>query len=127
MKGITLCCLMGVVCYTSAAPVPTPKPKKVPVKSAAHFVGSWRMAWHGGSGDTIFYKDGGYWCLWSGGQWVGHWKLDGKKLTVTEGRIPNRPDGVPEAPTTWIVDLDDTGLAGVCRTKSGTGNFKLEK
>lgn len=89
------------------------------------------MAWGNGQGDVVLTLDrpggaeGGYWCLWSGQQWVGGWRLEGRRLIVTEGRVPDRPDGVPETPITWTVDLDATGRAGVLRHGGEDGTFRL--
>lgn len=110
--------------YAPAAPVPKATnggkatAKATPAKEPA-LVGSWRMTWCVGEGDAVFTLDKGaktpcgtYWCLWSGRQWVGHWRLEGKVLTVHEGAVPDQQDSVPGAPLVWGVELDATGVAG---------------
>lgn len=114
-----------------AAPTPAPKvkpePLKMPKVAQSPHVGSWRMEWNGSEGDVIFYKEGGYWCLWQGQQWVGYWRLDGRRLTVTEGLAPQTPDGVPGEPITWTVELDGKGMAGDCAHNGHTFPFALKR
>jgi hypothetical protein len=105
----------------SYAPVPPPsaaKPKTAAVaKPASPLAGGWRMVWGSGSGDVVLTPDpdgktGGYHCLWGGVQWIGSWKLEGDRLTVTEGRVPDDPDSVPDNPMTWTATLEPGRLAG---------------
>ena len=96
-------------CGISAAPVPLPKQKKE-VEAVTPHVGTWDMAWKGGTGRTTFHKEGGYQCRWNGDDWQGSWVLKGGVLTVTEWIVPM--NGQPPRPSSWSVTLDATKLAG---------------
>jgi hypothetical protein len=85
------------------------------------------MAWGQGQGDVIFNRDGGYWCLWAGQQWVGYWQLEGGRLLITEGKVPDRPDAVPESPVRWSVELDTSGTKGNCVHEGRRFLFSLNR
>lgn len=115
---------------------PAPKAKTPPAAKANRplpFLGGWKMHWDGASGDAVFSADGpgarrgGYWCLWAGRQWVGHWRLEGQVLTVTEGLVPDEGgDGIPAMPITWTVTLQTSGRAGATSYEGRTFPFALE-
>ena len=128
---------IGAPFYHKSSPPPPPLIENNNFK----FVGSWKMRWSNGSGDVVFSQDiingerkntGSFWCLWSGNQqWVGSWRVEivknKLKLFVVEGKVPKRPDSVPENPIYWDVDLDNTQLAGPCHYRSGMIYFRLHK
>lgn len=127
--GLALIGLL-VVSSTIAAPAPRSKPKHPP--PILSVVGAWRLTWGDGHGDVVISKDGGFWCLWAGQQWIGKWELTGRHLTVIEGKVSARPDSVPESPIRWEVDLDRSGFAGeLCDgpnlTYPYTRTFRLDK
>ena len=107
----TTCIALVTTIILTAAPIPPQKTKKSPLPPANAHVGSWRMQWGVGQGDVVFAKDGGYWCLWAGQQWVGHWRWEGKVLVVVEGRVPDQLDSVPSSPIQWGIELTN-GTSG---------------
>lgn len=118
--------LMALV-MSAPVPVKPDKPKPAVVKKQPAHIGTWRMRWGEGEGDVIFYKDGGYWCMWLGQQWIGHWKMVDGRLVVTEGVMPERPDEVPANPLVWSVILGPTGLTGEAMHGETVLDFALRR
>jgi hypothetical protein len=85
------------------------------------------MHWGQGQGDVVFARDGGYWCLWAGQQWVGYWQLDGRRLLITEGKVPDRPDSVPDSPVRWTVELYPDGINGEVVHEGRRFPFRLSR
>ena len=80
-----------------------------------------------GQGDVVFHKEGGYWCLWAGQQWIGYWQLEGRRLLITEGKVPDRPDSVPQSQVRWTVELDAGATQGEVVHEGRRFTFRLSR
>ena len=120
---VTSSIALGLVGYAAlAAPVPIKKP---PAELTSHDMeGDWRLEWGAGSGSCRLDPSGAYTEVWYGTRWVGSWKYDQGKhtLSVTEQCVSE--DGSLGGLLIWTATLQRGTRQGKLQND---GYFSLKK